>query len=95
MPSLNSTPGYQADTPARFYRLVYNVFPETIDMDKTFTCPGCGKPTLHAEFPDQYEVWLKCPSCAFFLGMSHDEWHRMQNSPNINEKIRKMAEKKK
>jgi hypothetical protein len=27
------------------------------------------------------------------MGMSNDEWHHMQNSPNINEKIRKMAHK--
>ncbi|MFA4876899.1 MAG: hypothetical protein WC586_05760 [Methanoregula sp.] len=55
------------------------------------TCPKCKKSTLAAEFPDQYEVWLKCSACNFFLGMSHDDWHRVQNSPNINEKILKMA----
>jgi hypothetical protein len=26
--------------------------------------------------------------------MSNDDWHRMENSPNINEKIKKMAKKK-
>ena len=54
-------------------------------------CPMCGKTTLRAEFPDQYETWIKCSSCSFFMGMSHDEWHRMENSPNISEKIKKMA----
>lgn len=53
----------------------------------------CGKSTLNVEFPDQYEVWLKCSSCDFFMGMSNDEWHHMKNSPNINEKIYKMAKK--
>ena len=28
------------------------------------------------------------------MGMSNDDWHRMENSPNINEKIKKMAWKK-
>ncbi len=64
-------------------------------MEKTYTCPKCGKPELNAEFPDKYEIWLKCSSCGFFMGMSNEEWHRMQNSKNINEKIKKMAEKKK
>lgn len=59
------------------------------------TCPQCGKSTLHAEFPDHYEAWIKCSSCGFFMGMSHDEWHSMENSPNLNEKIKKMAKKKK
>ncbi len=63
-------------------------------MEKSLVCPKCGKSTLNAEFPDQYEVWVKCSSCGFFLGMSHDEWHHMENSPHINDKIRKMAEKK-
>jgi ribosomal protein S27AE len=58
------------------------------------TCPRCGESTLHAEFPDQFEAWIKCSSCDFFMGMSNDEWHRMENSPNINEKIKKMAWKK-
>ena len=58
------------------------------------TCPRCGESTLHAEFPDQFEAWIKCSSCDFFMGMSNDEWHRMKNSPNINEKIKKMALKK-
>ncbi len=57
-------------------------------------CPQCGKSTLHAEFPDQYEAWTKCSECGFFMGMSHDEWHRMENSQNINEKIKKMAIKR-
>jgi ribosomal protein S27AE len=58
---------------------------------RILTCPKCGKPTLAAEFPDQYEVWFKCSSCNYFLGMSHDDWHRIQNSPNLHEKIQKMA----
>lgn len=61
---------------------------------ENLTCPRCGKVALHAEFPSQHEVWLKCSSCDFFMGMSHDDWHRMENSPNISEKIKKMAEKK-
>lgn len=54
----------------------------------------CGKPTLRAEFPDQYEAWMKCSSCGFFMGMSNADWHRMKNSPNIEQKIKKMALKK-
>jgi uncharacterized protein (DUF983 family) len=57
------------------------------------TCPKCGKSTLHAEFPDHYEAWIKCSSCGFFMGMSNDEWHSMENSPNLNEKIKKKAKK--
>jgi predicted RNA-binding Zn-ribbon protein involved in translation (DUF1610 family) len=66
---------------------------ESIDKAKLI-CPQCGESTLRAEFPDQYEAWLKCSSCNFFLGMSNEDWHRMENSPNINEKIAKMAKKK-
>jgi predicted RNA-binding Zn-ribbon protein involved in translation (DUF1610 family) len=67
----------------------------TLSIDKEeLRCPQCGKSTLRAEFPDQYEAWLKCSSCGFFMGMSNDDWHRMENSPNINEKIVKMASKK-
>lgn len=67
----------------------------TMSTDQVkLACPRCGKSTLHAEFPDQYEAWTKCSECGFFMGMSHDEWHRMENSPNINEKIKKMAMKK-
>jgi predicted RNA-binding Zn-ribbon protein involved in translation (DUF1610 family) len=57
----------------------------------TLTCPQCGKATLRAEFPDHYEAWIKCSSCGFFMGMSNEEWHRMENSPNIIGSIRKMA----
>nr|WP_319375611.1 hypothetical protein [uncultured Methanoregula sp.] len=63
----------------------------TEHQSPVLTCPRCGKPTLAAEFPDQYEVWLKCSSCNFFMGMSHDDWHRVENSPNKNAKIHKMA----
>ena len=54
-------------------------------------CPCCGKPDIHAEFPDHYEAWIKCSSCGFFMGMSNEEWHRMESSPNINGTIKKMA----
>lgn len=57
-------------------------------------CPQCGKSTLRAEFPDHYEAWTRCSACDFFMGMSNEEWHRMENSPNISEKIKKMAMKK-
>ncbi|MGA2162127.1 MAG: hypothetical protein ABSG28_08035 [Methanoregula sp.] len=60
---------------------------------ENLTCPQCGKSTIHAEFPDHYEAWIKCSSCGFFMGMSKDEWHSMENSPNLNEKIKKMARK--
>jgi uncharacterized C2H2 Zn-finger protein len=77
------------------------VAPHNMDNDVTtsnyqvkLTCPRCGELTLHAEFPDQYEAWIKCSSCGLFLGMSKDEWHHIENSPNINEKIKKMARKK-
>lgn len=57
-----------------------------------YICPKCGKEELQAEEPDEYETWLKCRSCDFFMGMSKDDWHRMVNSPNINQKIKKAAE---
>lgn len=59
------------------------------------TCPRCGKPTLRAEFPDHYEAWIKCSSCDFFMGMSNEEWHRMEHSPNLIRTIKKMAAGKK
>ena len=75
--------------------------PNNMDEDVTtsssqekLTCPQCGKSTLRVEFPDQYEAWTKCSSCGFFMGMSKADWHRMQNSPNVVEKIKKMAKKK-
>jgi hypothetical protein len=78
------------------------IMPHNMDSDVTASvlqerlqCPKCGKLTLYAEFPDQYEAWVKCSSCGFFMEMSNEGWHRMENSPNINEKIKKMAEKKK
>ena len=74
------------------------VAPHNMDSEVTTSifqvklrCPDCGKSTLRAEFPDQYEAWTKCSSCGFFMGMSNDEWHRIENSHNINEKIKKMA----
>jgi ribosomal protein L37AE/L43A len=57
-------------------------------------CPQCGKPTVHVEFPDHYEAWTKCSECGFFMGMSNEEWHRMENSSNLNNKIKKMAIKR-
>jgi len=59
--------------------------------NKKLICPQCGKPTLYVEFQDQYEAWTKCSSCKFFIGMGKDDWYRMENSPNIDEKLRKMA----
>lgn len=65
----------------------------SINQEKLI-CPQCGHPTIHAEFPDQYEAWIKCSECGFFMGMSYADWHLMENSHNINEKIKKMAIKK-
>lgn len=67
---------------------------DTSILQEKLTCPKCGKSTLHAEFPDHYEAWIKCSSCGFFMGMNNADWHRMENSPNLNQKIKKMAEKK-
>lgn len=66
----------------------------TSALQKKLKCPQCGKSTLHAESPDQCEAWIKCSSCSFFMGMSDEEWHRMENSANINERIKRMALKK-
>jgi ribosomal protein S27AE len=65
----------------------------SIELEKLI-CPRCGKPTLHAEFPDHYEAWTKCSDCGFFMGMSNEDWHRMESSSNLSEKIRKMALKR-
>jgi len=54
-------------------------------------CPRCGKTTVHIEFPDHYEAWVKCSNCHFFMGMSNEEWHRMENSKNLNKDIKTMA----
>jgi len=62
----------------------------TITQEK-LVCPQCGKSVLHVEFPDHYEAWTKCPDCGFFMGMSNEEWHRMESSTNLNGKIKKMA----
>ncbi len=62
---------------------------------KKITCPKCGELTIRVEFPDQYEAWIKCSACNFFMGMSKAEWHLIENSSNINEKIKKMAQEKK
>jgi ribosomal protein S27AE len=85
------TPGYTDKTVVPHDR-VSEV--DTSIREQKLTCPKCGKSTLHAEFPDHYEAWVKCSSCHFFMGMSNADWHRMENSPNLNEKIRKMSEKK-
>ena len=62
--------------------------------NEKLVCPQCGKLTVHVEFPDHYEAWVKCSSCGFFMGMSNEEWHSMENSPNLNQKIKKMAIKR-
>ena len=67
---------------------------ETSIYAEKLVCPQCGKTTLHAEFPDHYEAWTKCSNCGFFMGMSNEEWHRMESSHNLSEKILKMALKK-
>ena len=67
---------------------------DTSISQEKITCPQCGKPELIVEFPDQYEAWTKCSFCGFFMGMSNADWHRMKNTPNIAEKIKKMAKKK-
>jgi predicted RNA-binding Zn-ribbon protein involved in translation (DUF1610 family) len=67
---------------------------DTSILQVKLTCPECGKSTIHTEFPDHYEAWVKCSSCGFFMGMSNEEWHRMENSPNLNGKIKKMAIRK-
>lgn len=84
-------PGY-TDSPVVPHDRVSEV--STSILQEQLTCPKCGKPTLHAEFPDHYEAWIKCSSCGFFMGMSNEEWHRMENSPNLPGKIKKMAIKK-
>ncbi|MCK4269465.1 MAG: hypothetical protein KAW93_03200 [Methanogenium sp.] len=61
--------------------------------EKTIVCPKCGKKTVVVEQPDGYEIWLKCSECDYFQGMSNDDWHRIHNSPNLDEKIKKMYEK--
>jgi ribosomal protein S27AE len=66
----------------------------SVNQEK-LACPRCGKSTIRAEFPDHYEAWIKCSSCGFFMGMSNEEWHRMENSPNLIKNIKKMAEEKK
>jgi ribosomal protein S27AE len=81
-------PGYTDSTVIPHDRV--STVDTSIFLEK-LTCPRCGKPTLHAEFPDHYECWIKCSSCGFFMGMSNEEWHRMENSPNLNGKIKKMA----
>jgi ribosomal protein S27AE len=63
-------------------------------LQQKLSCPACGNSTIHAEFPDQYECWIKCSDCRFFMGMSYADWHSMENSPNLNEKIKKMANRK-
>ncbi len=62
--------------------------------DEKLVCPQCGKLTVHVEFPDHYEAWVKCSSCGFFMGMNNRLWHNMENSPNLNHKIKKMAIKR-
>ncbi|ADN37376.1 hypothetical protein Mpet_2633 [Methanolacinia petrolearia DSM 11571] len=61
--------------------------------EQEIECPKCKNKSVYIEHPDEYEVWLKCKECDFFLGMSADEWHRIHNSPNLDSKIKKMYEK--
>lgn len=61
--------------------------------EKEIECPKCKKRTVVIEHPDEYEVWLKCTECDLFLGLSADDWHRIHNSPNLDEKVRKMYNK--
>lgn len=63
--------------------------------EQEIECPKCKKRSVFVEHPDEYEVWLKCKECDFFLGMSADDWHRIHNSPNLDSKIRKMYGKEK
>ena len=65
----------------------------SINQEKLI-CPQCGHLTVHVEFTDQYEAWIKCSTCNFFMGLSYADWHLMENSHNINEKIKKMAIKR-
>jgi len=57
--------------------------------ENAIECPKCGKKSLHAEYPDEYEVWLKCSECDYFRGMSKDDWHKLKNSPNLEKKLQK------
>ncbi|MBN2734643.1 MAG: hypothetical protein JXQ82_07305 [Methanomicrobiaceae archaeon] len=61
--------------------------------EKLIECPKCGKKALFAEHPDEYEVWLKCRECSYFRGMSKEEWHKLENSPNLEEKLKKYYKK--
>ena len=61
--------------------------------EKAIECPKCGAKTVVVEQPDEYEIWLKCSKCDYFQGLSSDDWHRIHNSPNLDEKIKKMYEK--
>jgi len=89
-PGVKAQPGQQE---GKIPRTQEKEVTHSIRQEK-LVCPRCGESTLRAEFPDQFEAWIKCSSCDFFMGMSNDDWHRMENSPNINEKIKKMAWKK-
>ncbi|MBP2134281.1 ssDNA-binding Zn-finger/Zn-ribbon topoisomerase 1 [Methanomicrobium sp. W14] len=57
--------------------------------EELYECPKCGKKALYAEYPDEYEVWLKCRECDYFRGMSKAEWHKLKNSPNLEKKLLK------
>jgi|GEM_PF-1348267 len=62
-------------------------------MNDPIICPKCGKKSVTIQNPDQYEYWLTCSDCDYFQGMSHDDWHRIHNSPHLEDKLRKMYEK--
>lgn len=89
--TVENKPGY-TDVPVVPHDRTSTV--DTSILQVKLTCPDCGKPTVHAEFPDHYEAWIKCSSCNFFMGMSNGDWHSMENSPNLNQKIKKMAHAK-
>jgi len=57
-----------------------------------YVCPKCGKHELLTEKPDEYEVWLKCPSCDFLMGMSTEDWHRIENGSGTDQKIKELVE---
>jgi len=71
------------------------VEPADIGIATILSCFSRGKSIFQVEFPDHYETWIKCSSCGFFMGMSNEAWHRMENSPNIITSIKKMVIEKK
>jgi hypothetical protein len=65
-----------------------------ISMDRRdLQCPQCGEPTIEIQTPSDNEIWIKCGTCNLFIGLSEEEWHKIQNSPNLEEKIRRLYHK--